>query len=323
MRNLFEADSALRSFTEEEIEAIYAAGELLTYAAGQTILTEGEAGDGMFVIHRGEVEIRLPFGSDLVLGRGEYFGELAFINPDHKRSASVFSKGETQLLMLDQDSITRLYGVHPMILMKLLRRTCAFLVDKESSLVSAVRAKNAELERTLDFLRRTREELSYQELLAHTDGLTGLYNRRCFDEQLPRFVERGEGVGLVMVDLDHFKPVNDTLGHEAGDVVLRNVARVLRDHVRKTDLPVRLGGDEFCVVLADVDHAAAQRRAEELRTSIADMPHPGRAHGLSITGSLGGTLYAPGEGIESFIRRADEVLYEAKRAGRNCLRWAV
>ncbi len=322
MRDLFEAGSALRRLSDDDRAAIARSGHRRTFRPGQTVLKEGAAGDGMFVVQTGEVALRLPYGEPIVLGPGTYFGELSFINPDHPRSADVIARTSTELLELDQGSIAALQRTHPQVLLKLVRRTCAFLVDKETSLVSALRVKNAELEQTLDFLRRTREELDYQELLAQTDGLTGLYNRRCLDEQLPKFIRRTEGVGLVMVDLDHFKPVNDTLGHPAGDLVLCGVARVLRRHVRRTDLPVRLGGDEFCVVFNDVDEAQGRRRAEDLRAGIEVMPQPGQDHGILVTASMGGAIYERGEAVEAFVERADAVLYEAKRAGRNCLRWA-
>jgi diguanylate cyclase (GGDEF)-like protein len=325
MRDLFEADTSLHRFTPDDIAAIIAAGHRRDFAPGELVLAEGDAGDSMFVVDRGEVEIRLPVGDAFVLGAGSYFGELSFINPDHRRSASIYARGETTLTVLDQRSIATLSKAHPHALLTLLRRTCAFLVDKEESLIAELRDKNVELEQTLDFLRRTREELDYQELMAQTDVLTALYNRRCLDQQLPKFVQRagpGPNLALIMIDLDHFKPINDTLGHPAGDLVLRSVGRVLRSHVRRTDLPVRLGGDEFCVVLADVDEAQARARAESLRQGIATMPHPGQDLGLRVTGSLGGTLYQLGEPIAAFVGRADRVLYEAKEAGRNCLCWA-
>jgi diguanylate cyclase (GGDEF)-like protein len=123
------------------------------------------------------------------------------------------------------------------------------------------------------------------------------------------------------MDLDHFKPVNDTLGHAAGDFVLRAVGKILRDGVRQSDLPCRVGGDEFIVVLADLSEVAARSRAETLRTALAAFPHPGNDRGIRITATIGGTQYRAGETAEELMHRADEALYAAKRAGRNRVGW--
>ena len=116
------------------------------------------------------------------------------------------------------------------------------------------------------------------------------------------------------------RSVDDTLGHTAGDAVLTEVGRLLRQGVRRSDLPCRFGGDEFVVVLADVDEASAKARAETLRAAVEAMPQPGA--GLRVTATLGGTLYRPGESGDDFLRRADEALNVAKRAGRNRLGWS-
>lgn len=325
MRDLFAADAAIRAFTLDEIDAIRAAGRRRSYAAGDLVVEVNARGNSMFVLREGEVVVELPLTDDVVLGTGSYFGELSFINPDHRRSATIRARTDCTVDVLDQGSVEQLSREHPKALLTLLRRTTAFLVDKEEQLIRQLRAEKAELEQTLDYLRRTREEADYQELLAQTDGLTGLYNRRCLDAQLPRFIERaergGRGLAVIMLDLDHFKPVNDTLGHAAGDVVLKGMAEVLRGAVRSTDLPCRLGGDEFTVVLADIDEEQARARAEELRRSVEAMPQPGRAAGVVVTTTVGGAMYRPGEPPQELMARADANLYEAKEGGRNRVSW--
>src|SRR5207247_2295823 len=124
-----------------------------------------------------------------------------------------------------------LIATHPSAIFTLLRRTCAFLVDAERNLIANLRRRNVELEETVKKLEFTRSRLTQEEETARTDGLTGLYNRRGFDAELPNFIERaraiGSGLALIAMDLDHFKPVNDTLGHAAGDFVLRGVGKIL------------------------------------------------------------------------------------------------
>ena len=96
---------------------------------------------------------------------------------------------------------------------------------------------------------------------------------------------------------------------------------MLRRQVRRTDLPVRMGGDEFAVVLLDVTAKQGQHRAEQIRQAISTMAHPGRTVGLGITASMGGTLHLPGESAAALVARADQALYAAKAAGRNGLSW--
>ena len=322
MADLFAAGSALRRFTDDEVGAIYGVGVTRELSDGETIITAGVRGDSMFIVDTGVALLELSTGTTKKLTAGHYFGELALINPDHERSASVLAYGPTRLVELDQQSLRRLYDAQPTVLLKLIRRACAFLVDKESSLLTDLRQKNQELLQTLDFLRRTREELSYQELLANTDGLTGLYNRRCFDEQLPRFMTRESSVAILMLDLDHFKPINDTFGHDAGDDVLRGVGKVIRECVRKSDLPVRFGGDEFCMVLVGVSESSARKRAEQIRLGVERLEHSASDHGPRVTATIGGALLVSGETSSSLCRRADEALYRAKRDGRNRVHWA-
>jgi diguanylate cyclase (GGDEF)-like protein len=162
---------------------------------------------------------------------------------------------------------------------------------------------------------------------AVTDELTGLSNRRRFQETLEGEVARSQrfdqGLGLVMLDIDDFKQVNDTYGHQQGDVVLRDVARVLRDTSRAIDLPARYGGEELAVVLPGTDLEGAYDLAERVREGIEALEFPledesGERRVIKITASLGAA--ALGEGIEDtreLVAAADAALYRAKRAGKN------
>lgn len=166
---------------------------------------------------------------------------------------------------------------------------------------------------------RLRENL--QSLSTH-DQLTGLYNRRFLEDGLARELGRAgrnDQPGVVaMIDIDHFKRFNDVHGHEAGDVVLQAVARVLQGF-RQTDLPCRFGGEEFLVVLVDLTMEQAFARMERFRADIANLEvlHAGKPL-PAVTVSIGIAPFPkPGEGPASVIKHADEALYRAKEAGRN------
>jgi diguanylate cyclase (GGDEF)-like protein len=323
----FPPESPLHAFSETEVAAIFAAGTLRSVPAGEPILVEGEAGDSMFFLVEGQAEAKLHSGKTVrSYGPGSYFGELSFINPGHRRSTTIVATVDAKLHVLDQSSVATLLASHPKAIFTLLRRACAFLVDAERNLIADLRRQNAELQETIKNLEFTRARLSQEEQTARTDGLTGLFNRRCFDAELPVFMERARAIGgnlaVIAMDLDKFKPVNDTMGHAAGDFVLRGVGKILVEGVRKSDLPCRIGGDEFILLLADLSEDDARMRAEEVRSAIGRLQHPGNERGIQITSTMGGTLYRPGESPEDLVHRADEALYEAKRAGRNRLGWA-
>lgn len=326
MRSTFPPDSPLFAFSDAEVDAIFGAGTERRFAPGDVVVSEGQPGDSMFFLIEGACEARLHSGATVrAYGPGSWFGELSFINPGHLRSATIVATVPTRLQQLDQHSIEALLTTHPRAIFALVRRTTAFLVNAERALVGTLRDQNAELQRTIESLNFTRSRLSQEEEAARTDGLTGLYNRRAFDAELDAFVKRasaiGRGLALLALDLDHFKPVNDTLGHGAGDFVLTEVGKILREKVRRTDLPCRIGGDEFIVLLADVPEEVAREKAEVLRKAIGSFPHPGNGQGIRITTTMGGTMYLPGESVETFRHRADEALYDAKRAGRNRVGW--
>ncbi|GAA6755424.1 GGDEF domain-containing protein [Thermus thalpophilus] len=149
---------------------------------------------------------------------------------------------------------------------------------------------------------------------ALTCTLTGLPNRRAFELALSREISRTERYGtpfsLVLVDLDHFKKINDTLGHDYGDELLLRVARLLVDQVRREDMVARWGGEEFALLLPSTRAEDAQRLAERLRQAI-------EAQSLGVTASFGVAEYMFGEEEESLFRRADQALYRAKNLGRN------
>ncbi|MFO7581463.1 diguanylate cyclase [Guyparkeria sp.] len=168
-------------------------------------------------------------------------------------------------------------------------------------------------------LRRQLEAAYEQaERLVVTDKLTGVYNRHRLDEALEketRHAERyGECFGVIILDIDHFKSINDRLGHRAGDTVLREITDVLGDTCRRTDILGRWGGEEFLIVVPHADKATLTALTEKLRQAIesATFTEAGR-----VTASIGASLYGPGDNPDTLLKRADDALYVAKRQGRN------
>jgi diguanylate cyclase (GGDEF)-like protein len=157
---------------------------------------------------------------------------------------------------------------------------------------------------------------------ARHDGLTGLLNRRAMqeaiDEQLQRSRRAGDTFAVVMVDIDHFKSINDLHGHAAGDLALKHTAVLLQTHVRAVDRVGRFGGEEFIVLLPGVGLAQAAQVAEALRSHLAAQQMPREGEPLALSASFGVAEWkGPGEEPSRLLMRADEALYRAKRAGRN------
>ncbi len=172
-----------------------------------------------------------------------------------------------------------------------------------------------ELKATQQELERNQAELERQ---AFYDRLTGVANRRYFESLLDREVRRaeryGQGFALVMFDLDHFKKVNDTYGHAAGDVVLQEVTRVAGERLRSVDVLGRWGGEEFMVLLPGAAANEGARVAELIRSRVAGRAFPRVGE---VTVSLGVAAFHSGEPRGELLRRVDEALYRAKREGRN------
>lgn len=188
------------------------------------------------------------------------------------------------------------------------------------------RRSDAAARRLTETARKTQElqaELAEARRQATTDPLTGLANRRCFEEALRAALEEAATVplALVMLDVDHFKAVNDTHGHHVGDDVLRLLAETLPGAIGRDALPARFGGEEFCVVLRGAGLQEAARMAEAIRARVGGASLLLRQTGqrLSVTVSLGLAVAEAGEAAAHLIERADAALYEAKRGGRNRL----
>jgi two-component system cell cycle response regulator len=169
---------------------------------------------------------------------------------------------------------------------------------------------------------RLRDTVSSAMELSVSDPLTGLYNRRYLDAHLKSVIERAvetaKPVCLLIFDIDHFKGINDTYGHDAGDDVLRDFADRLRRGVRGIDLVARYGGEEFVLVMPETDAPYASAVAERLRSDVEQVPFATRGgEKLPVTVSIGLAEWHAPDGVEALVRRADQALYSAKRTGRN------
>jgi diguanylate cyclase (GGDEF)-like protein len=171
-----------------------------------------------------------------------------------------------------------------------------------------------------DSNRALRTALAATELMAAKDQLTDLWNRRTFDERLRESVahlQRHEGVfSLLLIDIDHFKGINDRYGHLAGDDVLRRFADVLRERLRQNDVAARWGGEEFAVLADGASLENGFLLAEQIRAAVAATIFPGADR---ATISVGVAEYIPGECEDELLQRVDQALYAAKRIGRNCV----
>jgi len=182
---------------------------------------------------------------------------------------------------------------------------------------------NQQLLRDITARKQAEERISYQD---YYDDLTGLPNRKLFKDRLTQaFIEanrKNRLVGMMFMDIDHFKDVNDTLGHEVGDVLLKAAAKRLQGCLRPGDTVARFGGDEFAVVLADMGHIDDIIQVAQHIVDTFKEPFDVLGHEMFVTFSMGITLYPfDDDNVENLLRNSDSALYAAKASGRNCYRF--
>ncbi len=177
----------------------------------------------------------------------------------------------------------------------------------------------------LDEVQALRDQVEELSELVSTDALTGLFNFRHFKTVLQAEMDRSKRSGiptsLVMVDLDHFKAVNDTYGHEAGNVALQHLAEILKGEVRTTDIVCRYGGEEFAIIFPETHLNLAVKVADRIREQIQNSPVPVDDGEISLTASMGASVYMKTSVIDlvDFVDSVDKFLHEAKQSGRNCI----
>jgi diguanylate cyclase (GGDEF)-like protein len=199
-----------------------------------------------------------------------------------------------------------------------------YLIERARHLELKVNERTAELQQAIQVAEEARRALQDQ---AMRDSLTGLWNRRAIFEMLENEIYRAERdrlpITVLMIDLDHFKLINDTYGHLTGDRVLEEAAQRILQLIRPYDFAGRYGGEEFVIALPGCSPTVHTHRAEQFRGAVADAPIQTSSGALSITCSVGIAAHTPGMPAEELIRQADEALYAAKRFGRNCVHAAV
>ena len=308
-----------RQLSDQELALFSGAGATRCAERNELIFRRGELGRSMFVI--GDGQIRLEFGnglSDKVIGAREFFGELALFIGNHARVASAVAVERTTLYVVEHPAFERLLAREPGLLAAFMVRSFAYLVASEQQLISSLKRRNEDLLVTLDSLRQTQSQLSAAERLVQTDELTGLCNRRGLYGYLDRLAEQrvpSTRLGLLLVDIDRFKQINDNAGHLMGDQVLRAIAQEVQQACSACDLPCRLGGDEFAVLAQVGDGDELALRAAQLVRGVRSLRFPEPFQDLRVTVSVGGSLCADSGDWSDWYSTADASLYQAKGTG--------
>ncbi len=300
---------ALDIFRQVSFESLagYLLGcKVLQASPGEVLINPMALNRRMLVVLSGTLEVRMDGPQGLYLdkvGPGGCVGEMSvFDNSDP--SAWVIAGTESRLLAIpSQVALAMLNASHDL---------CLNLLQ---TLSQRVRYSNKVVHAEKYHVRCIEE-------YATVDTLTSLHNRRWQEEMYPRELQRCHASGLdlcaAMMDIDHFKKVNDTYGHLAGDQVLASMAHTLVRSLRPTDMPVRYGGEEFSVFLPSTTFAQGQMIAERIRAAVqATTVRLPDGTQISVTLSIGIAMRSPGDTMESLLSKADQALYRAKREGRN------
>ena len=209
------------------------------------------------------------------------------------------------------DGFTRFLGNFALLVFSLAIGRCMFLGIFSSSLRASLYASGQKLK---EAYRRIEE-------LAELDELTGAFNRRCImrvlGEEIARGTRHGQPCSIALIDLDWFKRINDAYGHPTGDEVLRTFAITMFANIRSVDHFGRYGGEEFLLILPDLNPESAARAVDRLRSIVADLDWSAFSPGMKVTLSAGVATLRPEETPDTFLARADSALYAAKARGRN------
>lgn len=318
-------DSRLPSALDpDEWQLLAGAGRAMAVLPGEQLFRRGDRAQSMFVIDAGEVRLSFEDGmADKVLGAGQYFGELSVFVGQHQRFAGAVVESEGVLYEITATGFQELLKREPAVMARFMQRSFSYLINGEQQLLQSLRRRNEDLMQTLDTLRQTRSELSIAQQLVRSDDLTGLANRRGlyrFIDESSRYPLVGKRTALLLIDIDHFKRLNDLNGHLAGDSALRAVADEIRRIAGPMELPCRLGGDEFALMLSVSDEGELANRALGLLSSIRALRLPSLREGR-LTISVGGVFCSDPGGWSTWYSQGDMALYDAKSLGGD--RWRL
>ncbi len=310
-----------RQLSDEESALFARVGERREIPPGDVIFRRGELGRSMFIIETGHVLLEFGDGMpDKLIGAREFFGELVLFIGSHTRVASAVAQTQVALRIVEHDTFDELISTEPRLLAQFMRRSFSYLVSSEQQLIQSLKRRNEDLMVTLDSLRQTRSQLSTAQHLVQTDELTGLCNRRglyMYLERLPELRLPGTVLGLLLIDLDRFKQINDRCGHLVGDQVLRAIAEEAQDAASSTDLPCRLGGDEFALLMQVTGEEELRARATQIISAVQSLRFPAckNTESLSVSVSIGGAICPDGIDWAVWYSDADTALYEVKGRG--------
>lgn len=274
---------------------------------GEPLLLPNIPNHHLYLILEGELSIQLSAQETLkhtTLHAGEYVGEISLVD-GKPPSAAVIATKPTRILTVPHDTVWSLANQSHEILRNLLKIIAGRLRNDNQALIHS-QNKTVQLEHQ-----------------ASVDGLTGVHNRRWMNDAFPRALQRSRRnklpVAIMLIDIDHFKRVNDTHGHLVGDLALKAVSECLAHNLRPNDLMARYGGEEFAVLLPDTDLDGAMVAAERLRFMVANSTIQSHGLPLKVTISIGiGAVPAGQETeLETLLGAADRALYRAKEFGRN------
>jgi diguanylate cyclase (GGDEF)-like protein len=286
----------------------------VSFPQDTVIFDEGDEGTDLFIITEGSVtsSLRLPNGKQkelVTFGAGNFFGEMAIFD-NSPRSATCIAKDTASCLKLGKSDFFGLIGVEPLasieIMYKMLNITAQRLRNTSKFLLDMVRWGD-------DASRR-----------AITDEITGAYNRRYLDNALDDlFVtakNSGKTLSLIMGDVDYFRKINESYGHEVGDKAIIAVVNIFKKHLRQKDILARYGGDELTVILPETHPDEAINIAEMIRKSVSDIDLFAGLEGTlkQITTSQGiASFPVHADSLKALKEKADQALYKAKEMGRN------
>jgi len=288
------------------------------YNEGDVIIRDGEFGDNMYILTAGKADIFKNYGElgevkVASLSSGDFFGEMSlFLN--RERTATVVAAEYMSVFVLNHANALDFFQSQPEATFSLIQALCSRLVNTNVSMSD----NSIKYEKNIIVLNNEKSELK---VAANVDPLTGAYNRRYFSEAAGELVaeafKQKKTAYVALIDLDFFKKVNDTYGHQAGDEVLKTAAATVAESIRAYDLFARYGGEEFILLFANTNRATVEKLVERIRANIEGKVIEFESHVIRVTASMGIAEVTEDVGFEKSVAFADEALYKAKENGRN------